>query len=105
MLYLFSLTYIFPLSGFIAVVPQNILCCLYTSSCPASFTPSDDSLLIKISRQERDCGIFLSHYLKNITDWLCKTISVLIGIPKTADCCYSKEVPLHVCMELPVFKF
>lgn len=42
-------------------------------------------LSTKINRQERNGGIFVSHYFKNITELLCKTISILTSTPKTVD--------------------
>lgn len=45
---------------------------------------SDQAAVYK-NMQERKGGIFVSHYLKNITKLLCKTISIFISTPKTVD--------------------
>lgn len=76
---------VFPLSGFMLLVPQNILFCLSSGSSPASLSPSDQAVVYKNKQAGEEWSIFVSHYFKNITELLCKTISILTSTPKTVD--------------------
>jgi len=55
--------------------------CLFLCFSPS---PSDEAAVYK-NMQERNSGIFVSHYFKNITKLLCKTIPILTSTPKTVD--------------------
>lgn len=67
------------------LVPQNTLFCLSPGSSPASLSPSDQAVVYKNKQAGEEWSILVSHYFKNITELLCKTISILTSTPKTVD--------------------